>query len=700
MGIANWLGYEKIEKNAEIGGRFVLPFQSGKPYIKPTQLKQFINRYASWVYACANRNAINSAQVPLNLFVAKPAGTTGNSRFKTVKPNKETINYLSNSPTTRQIVARATDVEQLLEHPFIELIQNVNEFMNGFELFEITYLYLELTGNAYWFIERDNLGRPIELWPLMPQYMKPVLHKQKFVIGYEFSIDNVNKFFYEFDEIIHYKYPNPKDPFIGMGKLEACIVAADLYGEMNTYETALLQNSGRPDMALILPENAGSPSDDELKRMRRDWYRRHGGSKKTGNLAILSGGAKLESMTFKPKEMNFLKGRDTTLQEIAGVFGVPMSKLVTKDVNRANAETGNYTYSKDTILPMLRRVEQKINEQLMPMFDENLFVSYENPVPQDKEFELKERESNITTGYTTINEERAKNGLDPVAWGDEPLNKAPAATIPVEPVKTAVTKAEEPLRQPSDEMNPVFAGAVAKFFRDIKKEVLRLYDKYPPDVKNVKAKKPVGGVPTDWFDMIKWNKNLAEIEVPFIRATYLLGGRAAMKQLKTELQFNSITAGIGNVVDRRTGAIVTVNNTTLKAIRAEVGKGIEAGESVTKIRKRLTGYFDGDDIRQRTELIARTETNWAYNEGAVDGYIQSGVVKAKEWLTAQDDRLCEFCEPMNGKIVGIDESWFKTGEEFEGNEGGKLSFSYEDVGHPPLHPRCRCSIIPVLKDIE
>ena len=54
---------------------------------------------------------------------------------------------------------------------------------------------------------------------------------------------------------------------------------------------------------------------------------------------------------------------------------------------------------------------------------------------------------------------------------------------------------------------------------------------------------------------------------------------------------------------------------------------------------------------------------------------------------------------MNGKIVGVDESWFKTGEDFEGNEGGKLSFSYEDIGHPPLHPMCRCTIIPVLKEI-
>ena len=170
MGITNWLGNKLIDvaqqKNAEIGGRYVLSHQSGKPYIKPTKLKQFVNRYASWVYACANRNAINSAQVPLNLFVAKPTGAKNNSRFRTIKPNKETVGYLKSSPSTRQYVVRAAEIEQLLEHPFIDLIQNVNEFMNGFELFETTFLFLELTGNAYWYIGPNDTdstapyGRP------------------------------------------------------------------------------------------------------------------------------------------------------------------------------------------------------------------------------------------------------------------------------------------------------------------------------------------------------------------------------------------------------------------------------------------------------------------------------------------------------------------------------------------------------------
>lgn len=694
MGIRSWFA----NKAAEIGGRYILNHQSGKPYIKPTTFKQFVNRYASWVYACANRNAVNCAQVPLELFVAKPTSASGNSRFRTIKPNNETVNYLKGSPSAKQFVARAAEIEQLLEHPFIELIQNINEFMNGFELFEITYLFLELTGNAYWFIERDNLGKPIELWPIYPQYMKPVVHKQQFILGYQFSINNVEKVFYEFDEIIHYKYPNPKDPIIGMGKLEACVVAADLYGEMNTYETALLKNSGRPDMALILPAEAGTPSTTDQAQMRRSWFRRHGGSKRTGNLAVLSGGAKLESLTFKPKEMNFLKGRQTTLEEIAGVFGVPMSKLVTKDVNRANAETGDYTYSKDTILPMLRRVEQKINEQLMPMFDENLFIAYENPVPRDKEFILRERESNISVGYTTINEERAKNGLEPVEWGDTPANAAAPTPNPPEPKEPVKTKAE-PLRQPSDYMNPVFHKDLMKFFGDIKKEVLKNYDKYPPDVNIQKAKKPVGGVPTDWFDMTKWNVNLEEVEAPFLRHTFVLGGRAAIKQLKTELQFSPIAAGMENITSQRTGAIAKVNSTTLKAIRSQVGKGIEKGESIPKIRKRIASYLTGDSIRQRAEVIARTETLWAYNNGAVEGYKQSGVVEAKEWLTAQDDRLCQYCEPMNGEIVDVDKDWFKQGEEFRGNEGGVLSFSYGNVGHPPLHPQCRCTVIPILKEI-
>src|ERR1035441_5012703 len=59
---------------------------------------------------------------------------------------------------------------------------------------EITFLHLELTGNAYWFIARNKKGQPVELWPLMPQQMAVVPDETHFIIeiGNYFSTPRAN----------------------------------------------------------------------------------------------------------------------------------------------------------------------------------------------------------------------------------------------------------------------------------------------------------------------------------------------------------------------------------------------------------------------------------------------------------------------------------------------------------------------------
>ena len=106
-------------------------------------------------------------------------------------------------------------------------------------------------------------------------------------------------------------------------------------------------------------------------------------------------------------------------------------------------------------------------------------------------------------------------------------------------------------------------------------------------------------------------------------------------------------------------------------------------------------------------MIARTEVSRASNEGTLMGYRQSGVVKGMQWWTATDERTCQFCSQMHGETFSIDEPIFKKGDTMTGKlslleqEQGKtpstLKFNYEAIEHPPLHPRCRCVLLPVLK---
>ena len=74
------------------------------------------------------------------------------------------------------------------------------------------------------------------------------------------------------------------------------------------------------------------------------------------------------------------------------------------------------------ISPRLKRRDEKLNEQFVPLFDPSgrLFLASEDPVPINRELNAKEQELNLKYGVVTINEVRSENGLPPVPWGDVP----------------------------------------------------------------------------------------------------------------------------------------------------------------------------------------------------------------------------------------------------------------------------------------
>lgn len=690
-------------KAADMPGAWsISPWQVGRPYYPEEDYESLVKKYTGWVYACAHINAVSCAQIPLRLYAAR-TGKKTKSLFPTRSIRPERMDYLAKSPSTWQAVSKAVEVEEVLEHPFLELMAKVNDFRNGFDLTEEMFLYLDLVGNAYWVILTNNIGVPDEIWPLMSQYVKIVPDKQKFIRYFEYTLDRIDIYKVEPERMVHFKNVNPRSVFYGLSPLQACVVAADLSVSMNTYETSLMQNSAIPEFAIKLPVEAGTPPEEEQKRTIKKWTQRFGGIKKAGKPAYLFGGAEIAKLSLTPKEMAFLQGRKATLNEIAAIFGVPMSKLTTENVNRANAEAGDYSYMKDTVRPRLCKVEQKLNEKLLPMFDARLFCAFDNPVPQDKEFRLEEQDSHIKNGYASINQERQIDGLEEVDWGDVPM--LPMTLVPVgsglqgelpeQEKKIKTVKAPRrlpPMGHPTNFINQPFVEAVQEVFRAQAREILANFDR---EVKAIKT--PEGDIISAIFDMQKWDKVLGEKKEPFVRYTLMSGGEKVLRQIAEEEFFDPMNPKVMNALERqRIGSVQSTNSDIAKRLRKTLTEGLEASETIPILRKRVEGVFEGLE-RYSAARIARTETIWAWNEGAVQGYIQSGIVEKKQWLSAADDRSCDFCPQMDGKTISVEAYYFEKGSKFEVGDRS-LSFVYEDVGHPPLHCNCRCTIVPVIEE--
>lgn len=123
-----------------------------------------------------------------------------------------------------------------------------------------------------------------------------------------------------------------------------------------------------------------------------------------------------------------------------------------------------------------------------------------------------------------------------------------------------------------------------------------------------------------------------------------------------------------------------------------VADGIAEGLPIRNIASGIGEYgFD----RSRAEMIARTESAYAYTEGQVEAWKQTGVVIGKKWVLSPD--ACEFCEAAADEYadnpIGLDESFYGLGDSLEGALGSIMGFSYRSVDGPPLHPNCRCAMI-------
>lgn len=103
-----------------------------------------------------------------------------------------------------------------------------------------------------------------------------------------------------------------------------------------------------------------------------------------------------------------------------------------------------------------------------------------------------------------------------------------------------------------------------------------------------------------------------------------------------------------------------------KGITDTIVLGKSKDDLVKTVRNKMQVGFNEADRVVRTELMH------TLNAGLTQRYKDSGY-KELEILVAEDERTCDICSGKSGEIISVD--------------------SY-DI--PPFHPRCRCTIIPVL----
>lgn len=136
----------------------------------------------------------------------------------------------------------------------------------------------------------------------------------------------------------------------------------------------------------------------------------------------------------------------------------------------------------------------------------------------------------------------------------------------------------------------------------------------------------------------------------------------------------------GVIADR----ITQVSNTTKNRVRSIIQKGIDQGLSVPDIARDIDKLGLDQAIRNRSTVIARTETINASNKGSMMGAEATGLDLWKVWIATADPRTREDHTEADGQQVDQGQT-FRVGWE-------DLEYPGDPAGSAGNVIQCRCAV--------
>ena len=725
----------------------------------PAQFSQSaaIRSFDSWVFAAASLNAVACASTPLRLYAKN--GAPERKLWKTRTPSRTQKRFLAGDARTqpspavmRKVAEFGSDYTEVTDdHPVLRLFSRANPFLNGFDATALRIIHGELAGNAYLHPVLDaNLGVPSELWLMPPQWVTIIPDPIKFIRAYKYGAPGATDVEFQPEEVIHFKRPHPSNLYYGMGKVEAAWGAVQANQALHDMDHAMFKNRARPDYVGTVK---GNPSDEEMDRLEVAIKETLRGTDKTGKFILTSADLTLQPMSFPPKD---LTGRDEIVEEIAAIFGVPVSMLKTNDPNLASAQTGFAQWREGTIAPLLRMDEETLNQRLLPMFgiDGEAVLAYDDPVRANEQYELSARTASVAGGWRTPNEARAEEGLEPIdtAAANE-LRGLPVALPPApapapmygasitpdvlaakscaccadaDSVKKNNEQDEQPARRTKQvsqrdlwtkAKQPISSAALDAFTRSVDevfagqiREVVKIINAEPVPTESTLARV---------LAMLKQSRGdsrLADAMTPYIeesvRSGMALGTRTLEAQIGTRLpvSIGMSSENLDKYVQQATTRLVSNSVNGIRSeftvdVRALLRNGLDEGLDNAQLAKTVQDWAAGEPDDERTTQwralrVARTEAMRGHQTAQLDAWTETGLVTGKQWILAPD--ACEFCEAAAAAYGdgshAMDEPFFSKGSALEGADGGVFKLDYEDIYAPPLHPNCRCDLLPVLVD--
>lgn len=650
----------------------------------------------STVYTCVRFLSFNVAQLPLILY-----------------------RRLSDDPG-EPARERATD------HPLYEKLHSLaNARTTAFNAMSLLIASLMLRGNGLAFVQREESGRVMGLFPLRWDQIEIRRRASTGEIVYEWKPQEGPVQVFDASEVWHIQGLGVD----GVQGLSPIALMRESIGHglaLQEYGSRFFSNSATPSGALEFP---GELSETAYKRLKQGIEENRAGLENAHKVMLLEEGAKWNQIGISPEDAQFLETRKFNRAEVAGWYGIPPHLI--GDLEKAtfsNIEQQSLEFVIYFLMPWLVNIEQTITRDLILERERGtLFAKFNvaGLLRGDSAARSAAQRTGVMAGWLSRNEVRVQEDLNPRPGLDDPLVPLNVTTVTPEGEVTRMDMGVIPgapsLRQRAID-------------RDLREHAERDADRWgdPPPARTERERRAVVN------EQAEARAAIAARFGPLYRDAAARILRAEIRELKPAIElhleerdastfeshldrFYAAGSDFSRLAERR---LSPVADPLAAAMMDAVGREVEeepdsggfgvfvaavvvaaAARHLISSRGQLKKAAASDPASpakaaldliskwqdSRPDRIARKETVHQSRAFARESYRRVGVTKLR-WIARGEN--CPFCDRLNGRIVGVEQSFVQDGESFEGDPKLPPLVVKTSISHPPIHRGCDCEIGP------
>lgn len=596
-------------------------------------------------------------------------------------------------------------------HEFSKVLERPNPRLTSkFDLFVATQSFLELVGNAYWYLSVGQNSRKVqEIYLMRPDRVTVAVDpKTGDVVGYVYRHDNGTEIPLEIDEVQHFKTFNPENEYYGLGTVEAGIVYIETEEDSSIFQRNFIKNQASPSGILTIN---GKIEKEQFNKVKAQWKEKTEGLANVGKTLFIRGAeANFTKIGLSLGDLDMEKLKSITEDKILKMFRMPKIILGDTDqsgLGRGNAETADYVFAKRNIDPKQTRIDDGIQNIVRRNYkDDTLIVSHVSQIPEDVDRQLAEDTAAVGK-WLTVNEVRERKGLAKVDGGDQlyvafnmtPINEAgtnnsTGSSKTIRRITVATKDAAEAtfFRQLDKIKNSVAKRYTTNIKKDLNAQQEAVISKLAAYAASVKA----GNSTTKAYEEVMPNPDTesdksAEWLIPLMLLALSQGAETALALLgvKEDPKIDQTATNAAKDAARR--VVKEFTQQTVDKLKAEIAAGVNAGEDLAALTKRVNAVYDSAK-GFRTARLADSEPHKGVNKGVQLGFEQGGV-KHKIWKTLGSNP-CPFCRAMNGTIIEVRQPFVPKGGTMVGDDGSEMVQDYDAVENAHAHANCNCWLFP------